>query len=217
MINSITIKNNKILLFKKMSALKKINILFGGNGVGKTTFLNSLQNNEFELITNNENQIYLRYTNSKNNFKNLDKPYYNDTVMALNQRYIANHLSEGQSIIYSLISFLDYVKEEANKIEQKKSIIVILDEVDSGLSAENINFILHIITDMVKEYSNIQFFISSNHYHFVYVFKEVMNMYNGKWTVINNYDEYFKLLSNNMVNLGKKRELSFLQPAQYNV
>ena len=84
--------------------------------------------------------------------------------------------------------------------------------MDSGLSIENINFILHLIVDIVKQYKdNIQFIISTNHYHYTYVFKEVINMYNGEHIKINSYEEYFELLNKGIQIMYKnRRDFSFI-------
>ena len=215
-IKEIKIRKNsfesEILLFNDIYKLKRLNILFGGNGVGKTILLNGIKNRSLELKTDKEIHI-LSYSNSVDNFRKIDKPCYKNTGNALLQKIHANSLSEGQSIIYTLMSFLEYVKSFAES--EDKTIVVLLDEIDSGLSAENINMVIHLLIEMLNNYSNLQFFISSNHYHFIYVFKEVLNMYNGEFVRIESYDKYFEILSKEMISLGTKRKLSFLESANY--
>jgi len=115
--------------------------------------------------------------------------------------------SEGQAIIHYLFSFLQDIKE----LETDKDVVVLLDEIDSGLSAENINMLLWQMKEL-SESRNIQFFISTNHYHFVYVVKEVLNMYDGKFIKIDSYGEYFKLLNDGIQTMDKshKRDFTFL-------
>ncbi|MNW63318.1 hypothetical protein D3C74_415190 [compost metagenome] len=120
-------------------------------------------------------------------------------------------MSEGQSIIYSILSFFDFVIKKASD-NKDKTIVILLDEVDSGLSVENINMLLHIINDMPK---NTQFFISTNQYHWVYAIKRGINMYNGEQITINSYDEFFNLLTSNMQELGQKRKMIFMQSANW--
>lgn len=212
MIKSIKVKPNSfeedILLFKT-AKFKKLNILFGGNGVGKTTLLNGIINNRLELETKKE-LIIKSYINSKDNFRHINQVTYKDMGRALLQKVNANELSEGQSIIYSLLAYIENTKKIASN-NPDKTVVLVLDEIDSGLSAENINMILHLICDLLKM-GNIQLFISSNHYHFVYVFKNVFNMYTGKWIEINSYDEYFNKLVEEMTSLGKIRDYKFLEP-----
>jgi hypothetical protein len=41
--------------------------------------------------------------------------------------------------------------------------------------------------------------------------KYVINMYDGKMIKINSYKDYFSKLADNMIELGKKREMVFLK------
>lgn len=201
-----------ILLFK-IAKFKKLNILFGGNGVGKTTLLNGIINNTLDLETDKE-LILKSYINSQNNFRHISQVVYKDIGTALLQKTNANKMSEGQSIIYTLLAYIEDARNEAIQ-NPDKTVILLLDEIDSGLSAENINLILHMICDLLN-IENIQIFISTNHYHFVHVFKKVFNMYTGKVSEFNSYEEYYKELSTRMVDLGKKRDLTFLETSTLN-
>ena len=58
----------------------------------------------------------------------------------------------------------------------------------------------------------VQAYIATNHYHWIYVYKNVINLYTGKYHKINTYEEYFNLLNEGiqiMANSGK-REFNFL-------
>lgn len=201
-----------ILLFKTAN-FKKLNILFGGNGVGKTTLLNGIINNTLELDIETE-LIIKSYINSQNNFRHISQVVYKDIGTALLQKTNANKMSEGQSIIYSLLAYIEDARNEAIQ-NPDKTVVLLLDEVDSGLSAENINLILHMICDLLN-IENIQIFISTNHYHFIHVFKKVFNMYTGKVSEFKSYEEYYNELSTRMVDLGKKRDLVFLKQTTLN-
>lgn len=213
MIKEVRVKKDSfeedILLFKS-AKFNKLNILFGGNGVGKTTLLNGITNKKLDMDISKE-LIIKTYINSRDNFRHINKANYKNYGVALVQKVNANEMSEGQSIIYSLMAYIEDAKDIANK-NKDKTVVLVLDEIDSGLSAENINMILHILLEFL-EIDNTQLFLSSNHYHFVYVFKKVFNMYTGKVVEFNSYEEYFNELSKQMVSLGKKRELKFLEPA----
>ena len=53
MINNIKInKKDNRLLFDSIKDIKRLNILFGGNGVGKSTLLNYISNNYIDVDDN---------------------------------------------------------------------------------------------------------------------------------------------------------------------
>lgn len=210
MIKNIKVVNKElkdILLFDEIQNVKKLNVLFGGNGVGKTTFLNAIRDNQLEIETS-EDIILKSFTNSLENTRiNSQKELHTtrEFVKAMNVK----SYSEGQSILHYVLSFLYDIKELAS--ETDKSIVVLLDEVDSGLSAENIQMLMWQIKELI-ETKKVQFFISTNHYHFVYIVKHVLNMYEGTYMDIKSYDDYFKLLHNGIQTLknSNKREFNFL-------
>ena len=198
------IKKDNRLLFDSINNIKRLNILFGGNGVGKSTLLKYIANKEIEP---NENYVVKTYINSRDNSKlNTNKQLngVGEFIRAVN----CNSYSEGQSILHNLLSFLEDIKE----MNIKDTVIVCMDEIDSGLSAENINMILWQIKEILDIKDNVQFFISCNNYHFVYCFKEVLNMYTGKYIKIESYEKYFKLLNEGIkiMNNSGKRKFDFL-------
>lgn len=211
MIKTIKIKDKQTkdtLLFEEVQDIKQINILFGGNGVGKTTFLNAIRDNKAELILDNDQEVLIKsFTNSIDNMKiNREKKELSNSrefVKLIN----SNGFSEGQSVIHYVLSFL----HDIGKINTDKQIVVLLDEIDSGLSAENINMLLWQLKDLM-ETKNVQFFISSNHYHFAYAFKIVLNMYDGSYIKINSYDDFFNLLNDGIqiMKNSNKRTFNFL-------
>lgn len=205
MIKSIKIsqKDNR-LLFNSINDVKRLNILFGGNGVGKSTLLNYISNNNIET---DENYIVKTYINSENNSKlntNKDLKSTAEFIRAVN----CSSYSEGQAILHNLLSFLEDIKE----MNTEDNVVVCMDEIDSGLSVENINMILWQIKEILDTKDNIQFFISCNNYHFVFVVKEVLNMYDGNYIKIKSYEEYFKLLNEGIQIMAKsgKRNFDFL-------
>lgn len=190
------------LMFNNIFKLKKINILFGGNGVGKSTFLKMIRDSKFDIEGEVEKIEY--YANSTNNTQvnsNKELKSSKDAIKHIN----ASIYSEGQASIHFLLSFLYDLKN------LEKNTIILLDEIDSGVSAENLNMIAKTINDLNKK-SNLQFFISTNSYHLIYIYKEVLNMYDGNFIKINSYEEYFSSLMSgiNIMNDSEKRSFDFL-------
>jgi Fe-S cluster assembly ATPase SufC len=210
MIKTIFVKprsiESKILLFRSCSLDPDINLLFGANGVGKSTLIEGIMSKSVSVEkTGDRELVYLQYVNSKDNHaKKSPNPFdgmnYTDVLVS---RFRAKSLSEGQSIVYSITDFFDSIKE-LDRCD--KDYVICIDEIDSGLSADNVNMVCHFIVDLLKERNDLQFIISFNNYHFAYVFKNVLNMYTGKFTKIGSYEEYFKLLADNSQTLFKKRK-----------
>jgi ABC-type multidrug transport system ATPase subunit len=200
---------SKILWFKSIKKIEKINILFGGNGTGKTTLLKGIINKTIDLISDNEIFI-MKYVNGEDNsraMKNNSKfglDLIDLVIMSDSQKF-----SEGQSIVFHIMTFLSSVEFKCKS--SNETVVAVIDEMDSGLSSENINVIIHRILEICNENKNVQFFISSNHYHFVYIFKKVISMYNGKKIEICNYTQFYNILSEGMKKIAETRDLSFLE------
>lgn len=200
--------------------------LFGANGSGKTTLLEQINNSSYAMSYDQQEhdntlgealrgvrhpkrkQIMLTcddertelygYTNSKDNFANREIGF--DPFM-INARWEAKALSEGQSIIYSAMDLLKGMLKSTKKnesfVKDDNHAIVLLDELDSGMSMDNIRKCMEIIKKVLRQKRNIQFFLSFNNPYVCYFFPQVISMYDGKVHEIRNLDEMLAELDAN--------------------
>lgn len=210
MIKSISINKNsnleEILFFNKMN-LEQITLLFGANGVGKSSLIKGiLKQKEIKFNCDKETKLY-SYINNEQNFRNMNKNSnlsYEDMFnpYLINKKYNANELSEGQSIIYSLQDIFELcvqIKDDSNDS------VILLDEIDSGLSIDNVEYLSDKIKEITDKYSNIQFIIGFNNFEFCRNFPKVFNMYNGKYITIESYEQYRNIINSNREMLLEKR------------
>lgn len=210
MIKSISINKGsnleEILFFNKMN-LEQVTLLFGANGVGKSSLIKGiLKQKEIKFNCDKEIKLY-SYINNEQNFRNMNKNSnlsYEDMFnpYLINKKYNADELSEGQSIIYSLQDIFELcmqIKDDSNDS------VILLDEIDSGLSIDNIDYLSDKIKEITDKYSNIQFIIGFNNFEFCRNFPKVFNMYNGKYITIESYDQYRNIINSNREMLLEKR------------
>ena len=86
--------------------------------------------------------------------------------------------------------------------------IVLLDEIDSGLSIDNINYLCRKIRRIAKKWSDTQFFIAFNSPEILGYFPYVLSMYDGKMHKIDGYDIMRAELKANKKMLDKARKKS---------
>lgn len=218
MLSSIRIKdeNVKSRLHFKSAKFEKINILFGGNGSGKSTLLQYIEESLEEGSANikrdsTKKHLVHKYYNSKHNDR-LNNPNGfsssgKDYGTALLQKVEALEVSEGQSIMYSFTLWLQGVQK---LITNDTEHVILIDEIDSGLSCDHVNVMLHILNDCFFSKSNVQVFIASNAFHWVYVMKKVFSMYTGTMIRINSYEEFFKIQMDKQVEVGTKSDFNFI-------
>lgn len=215
MINKIYIKDksdlNEILFPKEIDLSSQVVLLFGGNGVGKSTLIKTIlgekYRGEFKSDITGNSMTMFRYIDSEQNSRELQRNPMVGYNGMFNMHNIANminaqELSEGQSIIYTVQEFLHLAKEQ----DIDKESLFVVDEVDSGLSVDNIIWLCDEIKCIAKNNPNIQFVIAFNNYEFCEQFSEVTSMYTGEKLVINSYDQYKKELLKWRKKLLKKRD-----------
>jgi len=215
MIQSITIPKDhpwrKRFHFSKAKFNDRLNILLGGNGSGKSSLIHLLEKQE--CCTVDGENIILSYRNSKDNdSKNDPSPFGNSSNYAqdLARRFHVSSISEGQSIIYSISKFIHKLETSLEtNVEQHH--VVLLDEIDSGLSCDHVNVVLWLISDLLDRFpGRLQFFVATNMYHWIWVVKSAISLYDGKTVGEMTYQEYFQLHNSNREMVGKKSDYNFL-------
>lgn len=194
------LKNDKEIRYlhrifpNKIENLGKVNLLCGGNGVGKTSLLNAIRYSEMRSpdIDKDKPHMLYYYSNSENNYRNVEP-----SPLATNENYVgemvgryeAHSLSEGQAMEYSindLFCALDFLKEEKDTYK-----IVLIDELDSGMSVDKIKKVMNKIKAISEEDEEMQFFISFNNYYCATFFpNDIINMYDGSKIKFNSFEEY---------------------------
>lgn len=221
MIKSIQVLPNtfaeEILCEKSYQKFKRLNLLIGGNGVGKTTLIQAIANQKDVLMESNRDIRPYLYQNSRHNHRQLEANPFTDGHhfnRIAYQKMMAHEMSEGQSIIYSLLAFFNFLKEEADAYPEA-TIVALFDEVDSGLTPDHLNMVMHLWGELLKDHSNLQIIAACNQYHWVYCVKWALNLQTGEWMNINSYEEFCQLYFDQMTELGALREHKFLKTSKY--
>ncbi len=154
----------------------------------------------------------LKYNNSSNNFRNIEinpERGGDNFFNALALRWNAKELSEGQSIVYSTDGLFDMLlKSKEDIVEKDKTYLILLDEVDSGLSIDNIESVMRKMKRVTKKYDNIWFILSYNNPYVNNFYPKVFNMYNGAVETINSFDEFVGKIKEYKKQLDKARKNS---------
>lgn len=168
----------------------QLTVLAGINGSGKSSIINRIfieshtkgawahegLKEELEIVADGDYKVY-HYSNSKDNFNNRD--FQNESrggdssgsiigfVEGLANRFDTSAQSEGQASRRSLLAFFDALEHEVlpeNKMKGIKS-VVLLDEIDSGLSIPTMNAYMHCIMSLVSRF-DVQIILSTNSFEF---------------------------------------------------
>lgn len=207
-----------ILMFRKCKIERQVNLLFGGNGAGKTTFIDYLKectnnrrlNKNIQLMDGYESFTLYAFSNSGNNYKKVGsaKSKLGDSTDPgmIVKKYNASRLSEGQSIIYSIEDFLWFLENQL-PYKEKESNVITIDEMDSGLSVDNIEYVMTRLNNLARARDDVQMFISFNNYATCeYNRADVLSMYTGKYVEINGYKQFRRYITMNRDRLLKKRK-----------
>lgn len=217
MISKLKVQKNTllsdVLLFDEME-LGKINLLGGPNGSGKSTLISHLINywthtkkSDLDLEFDKEMDVYT-YINSKQNRRYMDKNpdiSYADLCRPNIQllKLASQSMSEGQSIVYSMFDILNSLAEIP--FSDNRDILIVFDEMDSGLSLDNIDYIMNKVYEISEVRDDMQFIIAFNNYAVCRKYHKVKSMIDGKTINIQSYEEFFKFISSNHNTILEKR------------
>lgn len=153
--------------------------------------------------------LALKWSNEENNLS--DNGFFSSNPYDMNRLSLywdASSLSEGQSLIYSIKDFLDIILKEDSIYKDNPETVLLLDEIDSGLSIDNIAFICRKIKQIIKARPNVQIFMSFNSPEIISYFPEVLSMYDGKPHMLKTYQDFKAELAANKKMLDKARKNS---------
>ena len=101
----------------------------------------------------------------------------------------------------------DKVLENNLPYENDVSNVILMDEIDSGLSVDNIKYVMDRVNNILSERKDIQMFISFNNYAVCENNpNNVLSMYTGKYIKINGYRQFRYYIGINRDKLLKKRK-----------
>lgn len=164
-----------------------------------------------------QTEIY-SYSNSSDNFRirearncyEVYDPHF------LSDRLNAKRISEGQSIIYSAFALLDGLIPGKNMFGSLESCCVaLLDEIDSGLSVDNIDLAMRKLKKALKNRENLQVFLSFNSPRVLKYFPYVLSMYDGKVCEMHTDEDMLAEIRKNKKMFDKARKNSRGMPKIY--
>lgn len=224
MIKSITVKPDTrtadILFFQHVDFQdRKIIPLFGPNGVGKSTLIKELEKHrEILLTTDGIHTECFSYQNARDNYKDRQPRSYMEAFdpYLMSAKLAAQSISEGQSIIYSMFDLLDGLRPNG-EIPQTKDChkLILLDEIDSGMSIDNIDITMRKIRNLIRKRSDLQFIFSFNSPRILKHFPEVLSMYDGTFITLHSDEDMLAEINKHKKVFDKIRKNSKGRPKVY--
>lgn len=182
-----------------------ITVLVGCNGIGKTTFIKSLQTR-----LKNEEIKFLNYNNLSESKSSISKSIYYqnfDNVASLMTS------SEGECININLSNFFLKIKKINKILEEGEELFIFFDGIDSGLSINTIVDFKEAIHNLFHQFEKLNKYvyiiISANAYELASN-ENCLDVYNLKYKTFKSYETYkkFILKSDEIKNQRNKEILS---------
>lgn len=211
----------EVLFFKEVDLTQfknRVIPLFGPNGVGKSTLIKALESQKVVVETNRPTKFF-SYQNARDNFKVREARTYAEAydMSFFSAKFDAKAISEGQSIIYSMFDLLDGLKPSGElKPVEGKDMLIVLDEIDSGMSIDNIDTTMRKIKYLISHRNDLQFIMSFNSPRVVKHFPQVLSMYDGQMIELHTDEDMLDEINKNKKMFDKARKNSRGRPKIFN-
>ena len=189
----------KILKFAEINFINPQLILFIGlNGAGKSSLLQAISstlkpnetNGKYKgdvILTfkNDENPKLLEFASRVDNGKY--RGYLEDVTLDIKCLFS----SEGES---NLLSFRHFVTQKlVPQLEKKTPVLLIVDELDSGLSVNYVISMGSLLKKLTDQYPNLQLIMSANQYELIRLFKSsTIALPSGEYLELNSYQDFLE-------------------------
>jgi predicted ATPase len=220
-ITKLQIKENtnlfNLLRYKEIE-FKNLTIIMGANGTGKSSILQGIDRN---LKSDNSGyygscaqSINLEFNGKENIYKTLlarsdngkYRGYFGDDI-SLDIKMM--YQSEGQSTMTLFFNLLNQLEKALNNKENmEKDIVFLIDELDSGLSFDNILKIILTIKNLQEKYPNIQIIFTAHNYEFARTFVDnIFCIDFGQYVDLSSYKTYRNYYETHLLYQLKMEEI----------
>ena len=170
------------------------------------------------LELDNKKHMWLCYTNSIDNFAHRESRSIRESYdpRLLGMRFDARSLSEGQSIVYSLYDLIDMLSTGKNGQRViGGDILAFIDEMDSGLSLDNLDMFLKKLKYYTNRREDLQVILSFNNPRMLKYFPYVISMYTGEVLELHSEEDMLAEFKKHEKAFNKARKLSNGRPRVY--
>lgn len=187
--------------------------LFGPNGIGKSSVIKAIldalnKRSEIDVERTPADMRVLRYRNSKDNMAVKEAETYHESFDPnfLLGRMNARRISEGQSILYSVIGLFNLIGTGKNSLHYEgQEILAVFDEIDSGLSIDNLDVLMRKLRHTSRMRHDVQVIFSFNNPYVVNYFPQVLSLYDGHPLMLHTPKDMLNAIEENKEKFRKYR------------